>query len=381
MGSDRRRRLGRGGGRHRRAARRRSVGKRWSLRHHHGERGVGARAFWRLSSRALGRFGEGWIHYGPWLIAIGVWLTLWELTTAKFGWLPKPFFSPPNGLLNVYVTEWSRLLDLHRLHAAPVVDRLRLRRGRWLRARRRARLVEALQLLGHADPQADRTGAGDRLDSLHVLLLPDDLRRERVHRRAVSGHSDRDPHLLGRRLRQSRLLRRRPQPRRERMVPRVEDRRARVAAARVRRPVHGASTIPSPSSSWRRCSAPNSGLAGTSSSRPPIRATPTSMRRSSSWPSSAPASSSFCSSRAIACSAGKRGSSDGGDRNGVARSAGCGAQCRDRHSRREPRVRTRRFAAAGARVDRPFRRGRRVRRAARTVGMRQIDPAPAHLRS
>ena len=57
----------------------------------------------------LGRFGEGWIHYGPWLIAIGVWLTLWELTTAKFGWLPKPFFSPPNGLLNVYVTEASRL--------------------------------------------------------------------------------------------------------------------------------------------------------------------------------------------------------------------------------------------------------------------------------
>jgi NitT/TauT family transport system permease protein len=35
---------------------------------------------------------------------------LWELTTAKFGWLPKPFFSPPNGLLNVYVTEWSRIL-------------------------------------------------------------------------------------------------------------------------------------------------------------------------------------------------------------------------------------------------------------------------------
>jgi NitT/TauT family transport system permease protein len=58
----------------------------------------------------LGRFGEGLIHYGPWLIAIGVWFALWELTTAKFGWLPKPFFSPPNGLLNVYVTEAPRLL-------------------------------------------------------------------------------------------------------------------------------------------------------------------------------------------------------------------------------------------------------------------------------
>jgi NitT/TauT family transport system permease protein len=58
----------------------------------------------------LKRAGRGFVHYGPWLIAIGVWFTLWELTTAKFGWLPKPFFSPPNGLLNVYVTEASRLL-------------------------------------------------------------------------------------------------------------------------------------------------------------------------------------------------------------------------------------------------------------------------------
>jgi NitT/TauT family transport system permease protein len=49
-------------------------------------------------------------YYGPWFIAIGVWLTLWELTTAKTGWLPKPFFSPPTGLLHVYVTEWRRLI-------------------------------------------------------------------------------------------------------------------------------------------------------------------------------------------------------------------------------------------------------------------------------
>jgi NitT/TauT family transport system permease protein len=58
----------------------------------------------------LGRVGERLLHYGPWFVAIGLWFALWELTTAKFGWLPKPFFSPPHGLLNVYVTEWSRLL-------------------------------------------------------------------------------------------------------------------------------------------------------------------------------------------------------------------------------------------------------------------------------
>ena len=32
-----------------------------------------------------------------------------KLTTAKLGWLPKPFFSPPQGLLQVYVSD-SRLL-------------------------------------------------------------------------------------------------------------------------------------------------------------------------------------------------------------------------------------------------------------------------------
>src|ERR1700728_3665928 len=37
----------------------------------------------------LGRVGAGLHYYGPWLVAIGLWLALWELTTAKFGWLPK----------------------------------------------------------------------------------------------------------------------------------------------------------------------------------------------------------------------------------------------------------------------------------------------------
>jgi NitT/TauT family transport system permease protein len=50
------------------------------------------------------------IHYGPWFVAIGIWLAVWELTTAKLGWLPKPFFSPPQGLLHVYLTDWDRLL-------------------------------------------------------------------------------------------------------------------------------------------------------------------------------------------------------------------------------------------------------------------------------
>jgi len=74
--------------------------------------GAAALAFLVLAFTAnhLGRIGRGFVHYGPWLVAIGAWLALWELTTAKFGWLPKPFFSPPHGLLNVYVTDGPRLL-------------------------------------------------------------------------------------------------------------------------------------------------------------------------------------------------------------------------------------------------------------------------------
>ena len=63
-----------------------------------------------LTVHHLGRAGRALVHYGPWFVALGVWFALWELTTAKFGWLPKPFFSPPQGLLNVYVTDWMRII-------------------------------------------------------------------------------------------------------------------------------------------------------------------------------------------------------------------------------------------------------------------------------
>ena len=74
--------------------------------------GAGATALFVLAFtiQRLGKTGQSLITAGPWLIALGVWLFLWELSTAKFGWLPKPFFSPPHGLLNVYVTDGPRLL-------------------------------------------------------------------------------------------------------------------------------------------------------------------------------------------------------------------------------------------------------------------------------
>jgi len=60
--------------------------------------------------QSLGRVGRVLLHFGPWFIALGLWFAFWEVTTAKLGWLPKPFFSPPQGLLDVYIGDAPRLL-------------------------------------------------------------------------------------------------------------------------------------------------------------------------------------------------------------------------------------------------------------------------------
>jgi NitT/TauT family transport system permease protein len=74
--------------------------------------GLGALAFvaLALTPPRSRRFREILDTCGPWFIAVGVWLTLWEFSTAKTGWLPKPFFSAPTALLHVYVSDWRRLL-------------------------------------------------------------------------------------------------------------------------------------------------------------------------------------------------------------------------------------------------------------------------------
>ena len=48
---------------------------------------------------------------GPWLVAIALVLSVWEVFTAKLGTLPPPFFAPPQSLVEVFVTDWARLLD------------------------------------------------------------------------------------------------------------------------------------------------------------------------------------------------------------------------------------------------------------------------------
>ncbi|KJC46747.1 ABC transporter permease [Bradyrhizobium sp. LTSP885] len=59
----------------------------------------------------LGGAGEALRKRAPWLVALGAFLTLWEVATAKFAWLPLPFFPPPQSILEVYTDDLPKLLD------------------------------------------------------------------------------------------------------------------------------------------------------------------------------------------------------------------------------------------------------------------------------
>jgi len=64
-----------------------------------------------IAASRLGRAGAAIRQRSPWLIALGVLLSLWELATAKFAWLPLPFFPPPQAIIEVYTDDLPKLLD------------------------------------------------------------------------------------------------------------------------------------------------------------------------------------------------------------------------------------------------------------------------------
>ena len=57
------------------------------------------------------RLREALTGAGPWLVAIALALSVWEILTAKTGTLPTPFFAPPQALIEVYTEDWRRLGD------------------------------------------------------------------------------------------------------------------------------------------------------------------------------------------------------------------------------------------------------------------------------
>jgi NitT/TauT family transport system permease protein len=48
---------------------------------------------------------------GPWLILLSVALIVWEVVTAKFALLPRPFFASPQALLEVFTDDYPKLGD------------------------------------------------------------------------------------------------------------------------------------------------------------------------------------------------------------------------------------------------------------------------------
>jgi NitT/TauT family transport system permease protein len=70
-----------------------------------------------LAGARSGRLGRRLRPAGQWLVAAPLLLAVWEISTAKLGLLPPPFFAPPQSLVEVYAEDWSRL-GLSTLHSA-----------------------------------------------------------------------------------------------------------------------------------------------------------------------------------------------------------------------------------------------------------------------
>ncbi|MFT3688341.1 ABC transporter permease [Paenirhodobacter sp.] len=51
------------------------------------------------------------LRFAPWLTVLAFVFIVWEVVTAKTGFLPVPFFMPPNSLVEVYALDHERLLD------------------------------------------------------------------------------------------------------------------------------------------------------------------------------------------------------------------------------------------------------------------------------
>src|SRR4029077_14176010 len=66
--------------------------------------------FGTLAADNLGRVGATLARRAPWLVVLGLGQTVWEIATAKFAWLPLPFFPPPQAILEVYTDDLPKLL-------------------------------------------------------------------------------------------------------------------------------------------------------------------------------------------------------------------------------------------------------------------------------
>jgi sulfonate transport system permease protein len=66
--------------------------------------------FGTIAADSFGKPGAALSRRAPWLAVLGLVLTLWEVATAKFAWLPLPFFPPPQAIIEVYTDDLPKLL-------------------------------------------------------------------------------------------------------------------------------------------------------------------------------------------------------------------------------------------------------------------------------
>ena len=67
--------------------------------------------FGTLAADYLGAAGRALRLRAPWMLVLGLFFALWEIATAKFAWLPLPFFPPPQAIVEVYTDDLPKLLD------------------------------------------------------------------------------------------------------------------------------------------------------------------------------------------------------------------------------------------------------------------------------
>ena len=52
---------------------------------------------------------DAWLRATPWLLALALGISAWEVLTAQLEWLPRPFFAPPQALIGVFAEDYPRL--------------------------------------------------------------------------------------------------------------------------------------------------------------------------------------------------------------------------------------------------------------------------------
>lgn len=62
-----------------------------------------------LAGPVVGLKLKGLRHWGPWLLVLPFGLVAWTVLTAKYEFLPRPFFVPPQAILEVYLDDWPKL--------------------------------------------------------------------------------------------------------------------------------------------------------------------------------------------------------------------------------------------------------------------------------